>query len=231
MTRNKKNSLSRLFAALLPLLLLGGISTSLSLAQNTTPEASTQPNAFQGFSRNRKDPINIEANFLEVKDKEKVAIFTGNVVVVQGDTTMRSRELHVFYEGSALGTDPRQKVPATKGQQKSESAQKIKRLVAIGGVIVTAKDQKAVGDKGTFEMATNIVVLDGNVVVTQGQNVMNGDRLTVDLTNNTSKLDGVKPKDGVSRVKGVFVPSSMDKKDKDGKIIERPARKKPAPAN
>jgi lipopolysaccharide export system protein LptA len=72
------------------------------------------------------------------------------------------------------------------------------------------------------------VVLDGNVVVTQGQNVMNGDRLTVNLTTSTSKLDGVKQQQGQQRVKGVFVPSSMDKKDKDG---ERPSRKKQAPAN
>jgi lipopolysaccharide export system protein LptA len=231
MTRDRKNSGSRLLAGALALLMLGGIGTSLSLAQNSPTDASAPPsNAFQGFTRNRKDPVKIEANYLEVKDKEKVAIFTGNVVVVQGDTTMRCKELHVFYEGSALGTDPRQKVPATKSQQKSESAQRIKRLIAIGGVIVTAKDQRAVGDKGTFEMATNIVVLDGNVVVTQGQNVMNGDRLTVDLNNNTSKLDGVKQQ-GTQRVKGVFVPSSMDKKDKDKKDGDRPARKKQPPAN
>jgi lipopolysaccharide export system protein LptA len=224
MKQTVQSSVSRGLAALLCVFLLGEFGPSLSFAQ----DAATPNNAFQGFSRNRKDPVKIEANTLEVKDKEKLAIFRGNVVVVQGDTTMRCRELEVHYEGNALGGDPRQKVPATKSQQKSESAQRIKRLVAIGGVIVTAKDQKAVGDKGTFEMATNIVVLDGNVVVTQGQNVMNGDRLTVNLTTSTSKLDGVKQQQGQQRVKGVFVPSSMDKKDKDG---ERPSRKKQAPAN
>jgi lipopolysaccharide export system protein LptA len=224
MKQTVQSSVSRGLAALLCVFLLCEFGPSLSFAQ----DAATPNNAFQGFSRNRKDPVKIEANTLEVKDKEKLAIFRGNVVVVQGDTTMRCRELEVHYEGNALGGDPRQKVPATKSQQKSESAQRIKRLVAIGGVIVTAKDQKAVGDKGTFEMATNIVVLDGNVVVTQGQNVMNGDRLTVNLTTSTSKLDGVKQQQGQQRVKGVFVPSSMDKKDKDG---ERPSRKKQPPAN
>jgi lipopolysaccharide export system protein LptA len=222
---------SRLFAAALTVLLVGGIGSSLSLAQTPAPTTTeNQPtNAFQGFTRNRKDPVNIEANSLEVRDKEKIAFFKGNVVVVQGDTTMRCRELEVHYEGNALGADPRQKVPATKNQQKSsESAQRIKRLIAIGGVIVIAKDQKAVGDKGTFDMATNIVVLDGNVVVTQGQNVMNGDKLTVNLTSGTSKLDGVKQQ-GTPRVKGVFVPSSMDKKDKD-KGSDKPARKKQPPS-
>ncbi len=227
MTKDKKNFSSRLLAATLALLMLGGISTSLSFAQNSAPADSAAPaNAFQGFTRNRKDPVNIEANYLEVRDKDKVAIFKGNVVVVQGDTTMRCRELEVHYEGSALGNDPRQNVPATKSQQKTESAQRIKRLIAIGGVIVTAKDQKAVGDKGTFEMATNIVILAGNVVVTQGQNVIHGDKLTVNLTDGTSKVDGVKQQGATPRVKGVFVPSSMDKKDKNKKDDDRPAQKK-----
>lgn len=230
MMNDTNNNLSRFAAAALAILVLGGLGTSLSVAQNTAPDTANQPtNAFQGFTRNRKDPVNIEANTLEVRDKQKIAIFRGNVIVVQGDTTMRCRELEVHYEGNALGTDPREKVPATKNQQKSESAQRIKRLVAIGGVIVTAKDQKAVGDRGTFEMATNIVVLDGNVVVTQGQNVMNGDKLTVNLTTGTSKLDGMKQQ-GTPRVKGVFVPSSMDKKDKDKKDA-RPPRKKQPEAN
>ncbi len=214
MTVQKKIG-ARFLAATLSALLLGGAGASLSHAQNTAPAASpAAPNAFQGFTRNRKDPVKIEANSLEVRDKERLAVFRGNVVVVQGDTTMRCRELEVHYEGNALGADPRQKVPATKTQQQNASAQRIKRLVANGGVIVTAKDQKAVGDKGIFEMATNIVILDGNVVLTQGGNVMNGDRLTVNLTTGTSKLDA-------KRVTGVLVPSSMDKKDK--KNGDRPA--------
>lgn len=218
MKRETNHASSRLLAATVALLFLGGAGTSLSLAQSAPRAAENQPtNAFQGFTRNRKDPVNIEANSLEVRDKEKIAVFRGNVVVVQGDTTMRCRELEVHYEGNALGNDPRQKVPATKSQQKSESAQRIRRLIAVGGVIVTAKDQKAVGDKGTFEMATNIVVLEGNVVVTQGQNVIHGDKLTVNLTAGTSRVDGMK-RQGPARVKAIFAPASMDKdKNKNDK--------------
>jgi len=222
MTRSN-NAYPHFIAAAFAALLLVALNAPGTFAQNAAPKGDTQaaPNAFQGFSRNRKDPVKIEANSLEVRDKEKIAVFRGNVVVVQGDTTMRCRELEVHYEGNALGDDPRQNVPATKTQQKNASAQRIKRLIATGGVIVTAKEQKAVGDKGVFEMATNIVVLDGNVVLTQGQNIMNGDKLTVNLTTGTSKLDA-------KRVTGVLVPSSMDSKDKKGG--DRPARKKqPAP--
>ncbi|MGA7996891.1 MAG: LptA/OstA family protein, partial [Bradyrhizobium sp.] len=45
------------------------------------------PNAMQGFSQNRDQPIQIEAASLEMRDKKKEATFSGNVKVVQGDTT------------------------------------------------------------------------------------------------------------------------------------------------
>ena len=54
------------------------------------------PNAMQGFSQNRDQPIQIEAASLEMRDKKKEATFAGNVKVVQGDTTMTSKSLVVF---------------------------------------------------------------------------------------------------------------------------------------
>ena len=63
------------------------------------------PNAMQGFSQNRDQPIQIEAATLEMRDKKKEATFSGNVKVVQGDTTMTSKVLVVFYE-SAAATAP-----------------------------------------------------------------------------------------------------------------------------
>src|ERR1700716_3455204 len=56
------------------------------------------PNAMQGFSQNRDQPIQIEAASLEMRDKKKEATFSGNVKVVQGDTTMTAKSLVVFYD-------------------------------------------------------------------------------------------------------------------------------------
>ncbi len=58
------------------------------------------PNAMQGFSQNRDQPIQIEAGSLEMRDKKKEATFSGNVKVVQGDTTMTSKSLVVFYDST-----------------------------------------------------------------------------------------------------------------------------------
>src|ERR1700726_4215152 len=59
------------------------------------------PNAMQGFSQNRDQPIQIESATLEMRDKKKEATFSGNVKVVQGDTTMTSKILVVFYESNS----------------------------------------------------------------------------------------------------------------------------------
>ena len=65
------------------------------------------PNAMQGFSQNRDQPIQIEAASLEMRDKKKEATFAGNVKVVQGDTTMTSKSLVVFYDSGPAPAAPR----------------------------------------------------------------------------------------------------------------------------
>jgi lipopolysaccharide export system protein LptA len=188
-------------------LMLGGFGLAdVARAQAAKEPAAKQkggaiPGPMQGFSRNRKDPVKIEANALEVRDRDKTAVFMGNVVVVQGETTLRCSELKVFYEGDTL-TGQTQKVAAA-----GTAAQRIRRLEAGGGVIITAKEQKATGDSGVYDLRANTMTLNGNVVVTQGQNVMQGDRLVVELGTGTSRLEaGGKP--GPNRVKGLFVPSN-----------------------
>ena len=157
------------------------------------------PNALQGFSQNRDQPVHIEATTLEVRDKDKVATFSGDVRVKQGDTNMRCKSLVVFYEQDAEPGDKSKTMqaasPGPGGQQK------IKRLEARGGVVVTQKDQTATGDTGIFEMKTNSVTLSGNVVMTQGQNVLRGERLMVDLTSGVSRVES--GKNGQGRVQGL----------------------------
>jgi len=172
-------------------------TASYAVAQpnkGNAPNSAVQNNALQGFSQNRNQPVQIEAASLEVRDKEKKATFSGNVKVVQGDTTMRCKSLVVFYESQgqqgqqAAGAQTMKAAAPGPGGSSS-----ISRLEATGGVTVTQKDQVATGSTALFDMKTNTVTLQGNVVVTQGQNVMRGDRLVVDLTSGVSKVDGSGP--------------------------------------
>jgi lipopolysaccharide export system protein LptA len=164
---------------------------ALVLAVAASPIAAAQdnvPNPVTGFSQNRKEPMNIEALKLEVRDKQKIATFTGNVVVVQGDTTLKCKVLVVYYDNN----DPK-KPPGAKAIKTStpgpQGSQQIRRLEAKGDVIVTQKDQVATGDLGIFDTKSNTVTLSGNVVINQGPNVTRGDRLVVDLTTGVSRVD------------------------------------------
>ena len=170
------------------------------------------PNALQGFQQNRTDPVKIEANLLEVRDKDKTAVFSGNVIVNQGDTQMRCKELVVHYEGGAP--------PSRSAKTQAVASQQIRRLVANGGVIVTTKDQRATGNIGIYDARANTMTLSGNVVLVQGPNLMHGDRLVVDLTSGLSRLDAVGKSKAPGRVHGLFVPGS----------VKEPLPEPPAPA-
>jgi lipopolysaccharide export system protein LptA len=172
------------------------------------------PNALQGFSQNRDQPVHIEAATLEVRDKDKVATFSGNVKVTQGDTGMRCKSLLVFYEQGDETDGKNGDKPAEKSKTMQAATpgpggeQKIKRLEARGGVVVTQKEQTATGELGIFDMAANTVTLSGGVTMTTGPNVLRGDRLVVDLTSGVSRVES--GKNGEGRVQGLFLPSSGD---------------------
>jgi lipopolysaccharide export system protein LptA len=179
-----------------------------------TPDARAQansgpPNALQGFSQNRDKPVQIEAATLEVRDRDKVATFSGNVNVTQGDTNMRCRTLLVYYDQETGVTGSLKAAQPGPGGK-----QQIRRLEAKGDVVVTQKDQKATGDAGIFDMKTNTVTLIGNVLMTQGQNVLRGDKLVVDLTSGVSRVESGKS----GMVKGLLWPqSTKDTKSDTGR--------------
>jgi lipopolysaccharide export system protein LptA len=227
-----KSSASLLF---LRHLLRGCLAGSIALVVIVAGEAGAQsavknvPNAMQGFSQNRDQPIQIEAASLEMRDKKKEATFAGNVKVVQGDTTMTSKSLVVFYDQAnapppapAAKSGPIQS--ATPGPGGSSS---IRRLEAKGGVVVTQKDQVVTGETAIFDTRANQVTMQGGVVLTQGQNILRGDRLVVDMTTGVSRVES-----DSGRVQGLFQSSGGSGVPAiPGMATSTPAPPAPPPAN
>ncbi len=117
------------------------------------------PNALQGFSQNRDKPIKISSASLEVRDKDKVATFSGDVHLVQGDTTLRSKTLMVFYDDDSAPKPAKPPPPIAGAPDAPPISQQIRRVEAKGGVFVTQKDQTATGESGVFDMQANTVTL------------------------------------------------------------------------
>jgi lipopolysaccharide export system protein LptA len=196
----------------------GASAAAVLLALCAPGEARAQnsmqgvPNAMQGFSQNRDKPIQIEAASLEVRDKKKEATFSGNVKVVQGDTTMSSKSLVVFYD---QGPPPEQQPAAPKKGAKAAAgapmqsatpgpggSSSIKRLEARGSVVVKQKDQVVTGDLAVFDTRANSITMSGGVVLTQCKNVLRGDRLVVDMTTGVSRVESD------TRVQALFIQGS-----------------------
>ena len=179
---------------------LAGFAVTTLLA--ATPVAaqpssgSAAPGPFQGMMNDQKkdQPVQIEAATLEVRDKNKTATFSGNVQVVQGDTTMKCQSLVVFY-GQEIGIAGNGKPAATPvTTTKStpgmpQGAQNIRRIEAHGGVTVITKDQNVKGDTGIYDLETKTITLSGNVVVSQGQNVIHGEKVVVDTVTGSAKVE------------------------------------------
>ena len=159
---------------------------TVGIATLHAQQPNAPPNALQGFSQNRDKPIKINSATLEVRDKDKMATFSGDVHLVQGDTTLRSKTLVVFYDDDAASKP--EKPSAGAIQTGPQQNQQIRRVEAKGNVIVVQKDQTATGESGVFDMRANTVTLLGNVVISQGPNVVKGDTLTVDMTTGVSRI-------------------------------------------
>ena len=184
-----------LAAAIVMVAAIGGLDATAQQQQQQKNQGP--PNALQGFSQNRDQPVKIQAATLEVREKEKQATFSGDVHVFNGDTELKCKSLIVFYE-----EDPKQ--PGMKAAEPGPGGEKsIKRIEAKGGVTVVQKEQNAFGESATFNMRENVVTLTGNVVVTSGKDVLRGQRLVVDLTSGVSKMDQ-------GRVEGLFSSGSRN---------------------
>lgn len=163
----------------------------VAFASPSATFAQTFSDAFAGFGSNQDEPIQIEASELQVEDQTNSATFTGDVVVSQGETQLKTQKLRVFYDGSATGS----------------VQQKISRLEAAGRVHISSKDQTATGDQASFDMNRQVMVMTGDeVVLSQGPNVVVGNRLTVNLK--TGKADLQAKKSG--RVKVLIQPNSVN---------------------
>ena len=147
-----------------------------------------------------KTPVSIEADKLVYFDKEQKAIYTGNVVVIQGDSKMTCSALTIYMDKAPTPGDAAPAGEAAKNGA-SGSSSRVKHLDAAGPVAVVSKTQVATGYRGAYDKPQNKVWLFGNVTLSDGGNVTKGDKLTYDLTTGEATIDA-------GRVKGLFIPGS-----------------------
>ena len=135
-----------------------------------------QASQLDGLKLSGDQPINIESDRLEVRENDKIAVFSGNVSATQGATLLKATQLTVYYGG--------------EGSAATGSAD-IRRIEVSGKVYVKSNQQVATGDEGSFDMQSEVLVLTGNrVVLSEGDNVIEGCELVVQMKTGEARVNG-----------------------------------------
>jgi lipopolysaccharide export system protein LptA len=161
---------------------------------------------FGGFgSSNSKDPIRIDANKLEVFDKEQKAVYSGDVIAVRGTATTRSTVMTIFYDNKKAQEKKEGTAPAAPSQAAQDGA--LKRIEFTGPVSVVNGTQTMTSNKMVYDAIGKIVTLTGSAVVADGPNVQRGELMTYNTETGIATI--INPTPG-GRVQGVFTPGSQD---------------------
>lgn len=135
--------------------------------------------AFGGLKQDPTLPVEISADQLAVSQADGTAVFTGNVLVGQGEMRLTAAEVRVEYaaDGKAIA-----------------------RLHASGGVTLASATEAAEAREALYTIDSGNVVMTGDVLLTQGKSAISGQKLVIDLKSGTGVMEG--------RVQTVFVPAT-----------------------
>jgi lipopolysaccharide export system protein LptA len=147
-----------------------GLAAQVSLAQQANV-------AFGGLKQDTTLPVEVQADQLSVNNADGTAVFTGNVLVGQGEMRLSAGEVKVKYAADGKSID---------------------QLLASGGVTISNLADAAEAREALYTIDSGVVVMTGDVLLTQGPSAIAGQKLTINLKSGTGVMEG--------RVSTTFVP-------------------------
>ncbi len=125
--------------------------------------------AFGTMTQDTSAPVEVTADALSVDQEQGTAIFTGNVLIVQGTMRLAAPRVLVVY---------------------ADEQSRVERLEATGGVTLVSGPDAAEAERADYSVDSGVVVMRGDVLLTQGQNALTANEMTVNLTTGTAQMGG-----------------------------------------
>lgn len=122
-----------------------------------------------GLAVDRSAAVEVTAQALAVDQDTNTAVFTGDVLVIQGDLRVTAAEVTVIY-----GTGTSQ----------------IARLVATGGVTFVTSTDAAEADAADYDLTTGFLTLTGDVLLTQGASAIAAQSMLINVNDGTATMQG-----------------------------------------
>ena len=127
--------------------------------------------AFGGLQHDTTQPVEVSSDQLQINQADGSAVFTGNVVIGQGEMRLSASRVVVEY-----------------GQ--SNGNQKISKMHATGGIVLVNGSEAAEAEEAVYSIDNGNIVMTGNVILTQGQSALSSNRMVVNLKTGQATLEG-----------------------------------------
>lgn len=138
------------------------VFAGIAAAQGTTL-------SFGGLTQDPSAPLEVTSDQLEVSQADNSAIFTGDVVIIQGGLSLSAPKVTVYYD------------PETS---------EIVKLIATDGVTLLSPEEAAESQEAVYTMETGIIVMTGDVLLSQESLTLASEEMTVNLNDGTAVLTG-----------------------------------------
>ncbi|WP_254701893.1 lipopolysaccharide transport periplasmic protein LptA [Roseovarius sp. THAF27] len=136
--------------------------------------------AFGNTAQDSSLPVEVTADNLDVNQQDGTAVFTGNVLIGQGEMRLSAPRVLVVYKSDQSG---------------------IEELQATGGVTLVSGEDAAEASRADYNVDTGLIEMEGDVLLVQGINALSGDKMFVDTRAGTARVTGrvktiLQPEDG-----------------------------------
>ncbi|MDG0988964.1 MAG: lipopolysaccharide transport periplasmic protein LptA [Yoonia sp.] len=122
-----------------------------------------------GIRADSSAPVEVAADSLTVDQDTGTAVFSGNVVIGQGDLRLSAGSVRVIYD---------------------EATGDITKLNASGGVTFMTATEAAEAQTAVYDLTSGTIVLTGDVLLTQGASALSANQMTVNVNTGTAQMSG-----------------------------------------
>ena len=145
------------------------LSALFAVLVSTSAMAQGASVAFGTIAQDTSLPVEVSSDELSVDQQTGTAVFTGNVVIGQGDMRLSAQRVMVVYRATQDG---------------------IAKMEATGGVTLVSGADAAESQRADYDIDDGTIVMRGNVLLAQGASALSADTMTIRLKDGTARMSG-----------------------------------------
>lgn len=166
---------------------------------NTSNLTASEPKQQKKNPVSDKEPIRIDSDRLDAFNDQRLVVFSGNAVAVQGDKVLKSDKILLYFKKKEAG-------PQKGVAKEANKAGDLDRIEAKGHVQLTQGERVVTGEDAVYFQDTQKIVVTGNPVMREKKNVVRGDRIIVFVNEDRGIVESLQRK----RVSATIYPSEKD---------------------